>query len=166
MKLKLDSHSLELTPTGKSYMLKIDGQELAAEILRAENGRMELQLRQADGSARKVTAYVSSSGARRWVTLGGQTFVLAKSAGVGKTRASGHHTGGELVSPMPGQVRAVLVNPGDAVTKGQTLVIVEAMKMEIKVAAPFDGMVKKIPVKTGQTVEREQVLVELERAHE
>jgi biotin carboxyl carrier protein len=162
MKLKLDSHSLELTPTGKSYMLKIDGQELAANILRAENGRLELQLRQPDGSTRNVTAYVSSSGAKRWVTLGGQTFVLAKSAGDGKTRVSGHHAGGELVSPMPGQVRAVLVNPDDVVTKGQTLVIVEAMKMEIKVAAPRDGKVKAVKVKPGKTVEREELMVEIE----
>ena len=48
-------------------------------------------------------------------------------------------------------------------TKGQTLLVLEAMKMEIRIQAPMDGVVKKLLVKQGQTVEREQVLVEIER---
>ena len=62
---------------------------------------------------------------------------------------------------MPGQVRAVNVSEGDAVTKGQTLLVLEAMKMEIRVHAPRDGVVKKLLVKQGQTVEREQILIEI-----
>jgi biotin carboxyl carrier protein len=63
---------------------------------------------------------------------------------------------------MPGQVRAVNVSEGDSVTKGQTLLLLEAMKMEIRVQAPSDGIVKKLFVKQGQTVEREQILIEVE----
>ena len=63
---------------------------------------------------------------------------------------------------MPGQVRAVNVSEGDAVTKGQTLLLLEAMKMEIRVQAPRDGMVVSVKVKQGQTVEREQLLITLE----
>jgi biotin carboxyl carrier protein len=63
---------------------------------------------------------------------------------------------------MPGQVRALNVSEGDAVTKGQTLLVLEAMKMEIRVQAPRDGSVKKLFVKQGQTVEREQVLIEID----
>ncbi len=62
---------------------------------------------------------------------------------------------------MPGQVRAVNVKEGDAVTKGQTLLLLEAMKMEIRVQSPRDGLVKKLYVQQGQTVEREQLLVEI-----
>jgi len=53
------------------------------------------------------------------------------------------------------------VQAGEAVTKGQTLIVLEAMKMEIRVQAPRDGIVKKLFVKQGQTVEREQMLVEI-----
>lgn len=65
---------------------------------------------------------------------------------------------------MPGQVRAVNVQPGDSVTKGQVLVVLEAMKMEIRLQAPFEGQVLAVDVTLGQTVEREQILVKLQRA--
>jgi biotin carboxyl carrier protein len=109
-----------------------------------------------------VTAYISSDNAKRWVTVHGQTFVLTKPSG---TRRGGHghpHAAGELTAPMPGQIRALNVGEGEAVTKGQTLLVLEAMKMEIRVQAPFDGLVKKLFVKQGQTVEREQILIEIE----
>jgi biotin carboxyl carrier protein len=62
---------------------------------------------------------------------------------------------------MPGQVRAVNVAEGESVTKGQTLLVLEAMKMEIRVSAPRDGVVGKLLVQQGQTVDREQVLIEI-----
>jgi biotin carboxyl carrier protein len=67
---------------------------------------------------------------------------------------------------MPGQVRAVNVSEGDAVTKGQTLLVLEAMKMEIRIQAPRDGKIMKLFVKQGQTVEREQLLIEIEASLE
>jgi biotin carboxyl carrier protein len=64
---------------------------------------------------------------------------------------------------MPGQVRAVNVSAGDTVSKGQVLVVLEAMKMEIRLQAPFDGQVLSIDASVGQTVEREQILVKMHR---
>jgi len=63
---------------------------------------------------------------------------------------------------MPGQVRAVNVAAGDAVTKGQTLMLLEAMKMEIRIQTPQGGTVKALHVRQGQTVERGQLLIEVE----
>ena len=63
---------------------------------------------------------------------------------------------------MPGQVRAVNVVEGDTVTKGQTLLVLEAMKMEIRIQAPRDGKVMKIFAEQGQTVAREQILIEID----
>jgi biotin carboxyl carrier protein len=111
---------------------------------------------------KRVTAYVSSDNAKRWVTVSGQTVVLTKSSGARSRVHGGHHAAGELTAPMPGQVRAVNVSEGEAVRKGQTLLVLEAMKMEIRIHSPQDGVVKKLFVKQGQTVEREQVLIELE----
>jgi biotin carboxyl carrier protein len=62
---------------------------------------------------------------------------------------------------MPGQVRAVLVNVGDSVEKGQALALLEAMKMEIKIAAPHAGKVAQVLVQVGQVVERGQQLFEI-----
>jgi biotin carboxyl carrier protein len=87
---------------------------------------------------------------------------LIKPTGARKRGSGQHHAAGELTAPMPGQVRAVNVGEGDEVLKGQTLLLLEAMKMEIRVQAPRDGIVKKLLVKQGQTVERDQVLIEVE----
>ncbi|MCB9457792.1 MAG: biotin/lipoyl-binding protein [Anaerolineaceae bacterium] len=62
---------------------------------------------------------------------------------------------------MPGQVVNVLVAVGDSVTRGQTLVVLEAMKMEIRVAAPGDGTVRRLLVAQGDVVERGQLLLEV-----
>jgi biotin carboxyl carrier protein len=63
---------------------------------------------------------------------------------------------------MPGKIIAILVAEGDAVEKGQGLVIVEAMKMENEVHSPITGAVKEIKVKPGDTVEGGAVLLIVE----
>ncbi|HWO43917.1 MAG TPA: biotin/lipoyl-containing protein [Candidatus Eisenbacteria bacterium] len=64
--------------------------------------------------------------------------------------------------PMPGRVIAVLVAEGEAVEKGQGLVIVEAMKMENEVRSPVAGIVKEIKVKAGDAIEGGAALVIVE----
>jgi biotin carboxyl carrier protein len=152
-----ETTSLNLTASGKSYRAVIGDETLNVEILQAEDGKLDLLI---DG--KRITAYVSSDGPKRWVTINGQTFMLTKSSGAVRRGHGGHHAAGELTAPMPGQVRAVNVSEGHAVTKGQTLLVLEAMKMEIRIHAPQDGMVKKLFVKQGQTVEREQMLIEID----
>jgi len=150
--------AVELIPSGsgKSYRATIEEKSVDVEILQAKDGKVDLLI---DG--KHATAHVSSDNAKYWVTINGQTFVLTKS--VGTKRNSGKHDHvGELTAPMPGQVRAVNVSEGDTVTKGQTLLVLEAMKMEIRIHAPRDGKVMRLLVKQGQTVEREQILIEIE----
>ena len=152
------SFTIDVIPSGKSYRATIGDKTIDVEILRADAERGQLELLM-DGE--RVTAYVSSDNAKRWVTINGQTVVVTKSSSA--KRGSGRHDhSGELTAPMPGQVRTVNVREGDVVTKGQTLMVLEAMKMEIRIQAPMNGMVTKLSVKQGQAVEKEQVLVELE----
>ena len=63
---------------------------------------------------------------------------------------------------MPGKVIAVKVEAGQAVTRGQELLVVEAMKMENAIRAPRDGVVKSISARVGDMVSPGMVLVELE----
>lgn len=67
-----------------------------------------------------------------------------------------------IYSPMPRKIMRILVEEGASVTKGQTVVIVSAMKMESEYKSPVDGIVSKIHVKTEDTVEGNQALVEIE----
>jgi biotin carboxyl carrier protein len=155
MKLNFNDITLDISSNGETFTLTLDDKTIQVEVLHAENGKLDLLI---DG--KHVIAYISSDNAKRWVTVNGQTFVLTKSSGAKRSGGKHDHTG-ELTAPMPGQVRAVHVSEGDAVTKGQTLLVLEAMKMEIRVHAPRDGTVKKLFVKQGQTVEREQILIEI-----
>lgn len=66
-----------------------------------------------------------------------------------------------IKAPMPGLVLNILVSEGQAVKKGDTILILEAMKMENALKAPHDGVVKKIAVSKGAAVEKNQLLIEL-----
>jgi propionyl-CoA carboxylase alpha chain len=68
---------------------------------------------------------------------------------------------GGCLAPMPGKILAVRVEPGQAVRRGETLVILEAMKMEHEVVAPHNGTVQQVSVQVGQQVDAGAVLVVL-----
>ena len=78
--------------------------------------------------------------------------LAAKSAGAGSIK---------VASPMPGKILDVKANVGDAVKKGQVILILEAMKMENEVVAPEDGTVASIDVASGATVEAGDTLATL-----
>ena len=66
---------------------------------------------------------------------------------------------GGLVAPMPGRVLEIRAAVGDTVTKGQTMLLLEAMKMEHHMTAPFDGTVTEVRVATGDQVDNGSVLL-------
>jgi biotin carboxyl carrier protein len=67
---------------------------------------------------------------------------------------------------MPGKVTKLLVGPGDRVTKGQALAVLEAMKMESRFEAPRDGVVAAVHVREGEQVEEGAVLLDLVQVEE
>ena len=66
-----------------------------------------------------------------------------------------------VVSPMPGVILDIKVKEGDSVSEGQTVIILEAMKMENEIVSEFTGTVSAIRVKKGDTVDTDAVLVEI-----
>jgi 3-methylcrotonyl-CoA carboxylase alpha subunit len=79
---------------------------------------------------------------------------------------SGHHSAsdGAILSPMPGRIIAVMVAAGEAVTKGQKLLTLEAMKMEHTLIAPFDGIVAELNAEAGAQVQVEALLARIAAA--
>ncbi|MFZ2997289.1 acetyl/propionyl/methylcrotonyl-CoA carboxylase subunit alpha [Sphingobium sp.] len=98
------------------------------------------------------------------IAEGGQVWELScwRHAGGGAGAAGD----GAIISPMPGRIIAVAVAEGEAVTKGQKLITLEAMKMEHSLIAPFDGVVRDLNVVEGGQVSEGHVLVKIEAAPE
>ena len=95
------------------------------------------------------------------VAQGGQVWRLTPSRAAGAAGADA--SDGAILSPMPGRVIAVAVAAGEAVTKGQKLLTLEAMKMEHSLTAPFDGTVAQLNAREGGQVSEGTLLVKIEK---
>lgn len=82
-----------------------------------------------------------------------------KKAAPRQTAHSGEIT---ISAPMPGLVKQVLVQNGDAITRGQRLVVLEAMKMENDITAPADGKISRVEIEAGSVVEGGKPLLVIE----
>ncbi|MDP8977764.1 MAG: acetyl/propionyl-CoA carboxylase subunit alpha, partial [Actinomycetota bacterium] len=104
----------------------------------------------------------ASDGGTLWLARDGRVWSLREE---GALEAARHDVAGppvgRLLSPMPGTVTVVGVEKGQAVTAGQTLLVVEAMKMEHAITAPADGVVEELAVRPGDPVALQQTLVVL-----
>lgn len=151
------TYTIRLEPQADgTYTAMINGRVWTVQAYPLPDGGWRLAL---DGQM--ILAYSAAEGNTRHVAVNGETFTLTVPDARAQRRSTAH--AGDLTAPMPGQVIAVEVREGDAVQAGQTLVVLEAMKMEIRVAAPEDGIVNRLLVAVGDVVERGQRLVETVR---
>ena len=150
--LERRTDQLQVTVAGRVYELK---------LLPSETGLIHFQF---DG--RQIRAHIAQAGSRRYIAIDGESWQLERvTTGPARSRRVGRGsaiTSGALVAEMPGQVLELLVRPGDSVAAGQTLVLLEAMKMELRITAPAAGQIRQIYCTQGQIVERGQTLIEFE----
>ncbi|MCS7038977.1 MAG: acetyl-CoA carboxylase biotin carboxyl carrier protein subunit [Anaerolineae bacterium] len=155
-----NSYEIEIDDNGA---VRLDGQLLQASLLQV--GPLGLYSLLIENRSRELVVEETPQGYR--VTLGSRTFHV-RVADERELRLAGSRTGpvastGEvhLKAPIPGMVVRVLVRGGEAVTPGQPLVILEAMKMENELRAPRAGTVSDVKVKAGERVEQGAVLLVL-----
>jgi len=116
------------------------------------------ELRLGEGGAR--VAWVAAAGSIRWVFLDGKAYEIeVELEGQRRRSAPGQ---GSLSAPMPATVVRVEVSPGTPVRRGDTLIILEAMKMELPIRASSDGTVKSLSCKPGDLVQPGVALIEIE----
>jgi biotin carboxyl carrier protein len=162
-KLGDQSYTIEIEEISKSvYRVAVDGNEFLVDG--KKTGRTNYSLIVDD---RSFEIEVDHTEDEYRVLVDGRNYhinlVDERRVRVGGTQSGLELQGRQLISvPMPGKIIAVLVSDGDAVEKGQGLVIVEAMKMENEVRSPVTGTVRDIKVKPGDTVEGGAVLVVVE----
>jgi biotin carboxyl carrier protein len=136
-----------------SYSVLLDG--------RSSEVAMEAPAEGPEGTGGEEPGRVGVDG--RWATWSVEDERRHRSRQDAAAAGAGLSGGMVTVSaPMPGRVVAVPVAPGDAVERGQTVVVLEAMKMESALTTPHTGRVAEVLVSPGQTVRQRQALVRVD----
>ena len=133
-----------------------DGIELAVTTQDTQEG----WCRTSDGVLHSFFWTWTGNALQLWVD--GNLFIFEKVESRRQANRESSGRGGDIVAPMPGRVAQILVQAGDSVERGQTVVIMESMKMELEIAAQRDGVVKRVAVEEGGQVDKGMRLLELE----
>ena len=153
-----ESIEIGVLPGKKPLCYSVRLSDTTHDIQVFEVGRNALSL-EIDGHRQQ--AAVALDGDVWWVHLGGGSYRLEWQTPLpllGKRALAA----GSLRAPMPGQIVSVRVIVGQQVAQGDTLVTLEAMKMEHRIVAPYDGIVRQIHFVTGDTVPVDASLLEVE----
>lgn len=111
---------------------------------------------------RAETVYVAGTPQTRWAFWNGHVYREAAAPKPARRRSGSRGHGAQaLTAPMPATVVKVMVRPGASVKKGDTLLLLEAMKMELPVRAPADATVSAVLCREGDLVQPDVTLVEL-----
>jgi biotin carboxyl carrier protein len=117
-------------------------------------------------NGRSFLAYIARDKDQIFVFLNGRSYAFQEPGQMTAAFEKGEDRGQEgklqVKAPMPGKVIKINVAEGDEVRKNQTLLIVEAMKMENEIKSTIEGIVKKICAAAGELVDSEKTLIELE----
>jgi len=118
-------------------------------------------------NGKTVKVYAQKIKGETWLHMNGRTFIYqdeAQQQMKKKGKQSAH--AGDLIAPMPGKVTKILKQSGDSVTKGEVVVVMEAMKMEYTLKSDGNGLIKTVNCKVGEQVSLGKILVHIEATHE
>lgn len=152
-------HNLELSRSRDAYRLHVGGAVIPVNLRAADDGRASLTV-----GERRVEVVIATRGDEVFVHLDGEAHQLRYQHPLDRLAAQAGGSGDDGIrAPMPGSVVSVPVKAGDAVSKGQMLLVMESMKMETTLVAPRDGVVATVQFEKGQTFDRDALLLSLER---
>ncbi|MBR9998258.1 MAG: ATP-grasp domain-containing protein [Cyclobacteriaceae bacterium] len=147
----------------QGFKLEMGARELTAGIISAVDNDMTLEI-----NGKTLRAVVSSgNGGKGWVSFEGQLFefsrldVLPGEYIFTETGSGENSHSGKIFSPMPGKIVDIRISRNATVSKGDILLVVEAMKMENSLVAPFDGQVSAVHARMGQLIGNRELLMEL-----
>ncbi|WP_103586834.1 biotin/lipoyl-containing protein [Campylobacter concisus] len=135
----------------KVNVRKVDPNAKANEGRQTQSGRYSVVVNGSRYNVEVSEGFNDSIQVKSITEVEGKSVKNAKSAAAGATE-------NDIVASLPGAVHKILVSAGDHVKKGQAIVVLEAMKMEIEVKAPKDGVIGSIEVSKGQSVANNQVV--------
>lgn len=150
----------------KQFIYKINGQEYIVAVNKMDGDLAEVAVNGTNYKVELVNSdeeisFVSRPAVKAPATTAPKATASAP-ANKPKPAAAGGNSAGAVKSPLPGIVIDILVNVGDAVKKGQTVAMLEAMKMENAIQATQDGTVTEINVNKGDSVLEGVTLLSIE----
>jgi acetyl/propionyl-CoA carboxylase alpha subunit len=153
--------AVEVNPDGQDWHLNIDGAEVPLQMDRDRAGAWLVDTHQG-----RRRLWVAVRGDERLVFCDGKVHTLRLQDGEHADDEEAVAGGPNLTADMPGKVVALKVAEGDEVAAGQTVIIMESMKMETELAAAVAGKVGRIHVTAGQVVGQGDALVDIEPAED
>ena len=138
----------------KNYKLKINGNDYTVDMNEVEGQEIKLDV---NGTSYVVTVDQEIKQQKKTVVSTPRPQVTP--AAGGSVQKSNAPAGSKVTTPLPGTILDVFVNVGDTVKEGQTVVLLEAMKMENNIEADVAGTVKEVKVRKGDSVLEGDVLV-------
>jgi len=157
-----ESREIEVSREGSGYVVSIDGRAQVVDLATSNGVLHSLKL----GDGRQYMFGYHRDGTKHEVSFSDRTVIvdLYDPLSMKRKRGADDADGGgsHIRAIMPGRVVRIHVAPGDAVRRGQGMLILEAMKMENEIVAPRDGIVAELLVAAGQAVENGDDLVRLE----
>jgi len=154
-------YRVELTSTGDHWRCRLDGREFPVDVTYGQNGILSLLL---GGKSYEVKQEIV--GTETNIVVGHERFTASvrdPRSFRSRSRAGASEQGVmKIKAPMPGKVVRVLAGVGTPVEAGQSVLVIEAMKMQNELKAPKTGVVKKINVAEGAAVDAGQSLAEVE----
>lgn len=156
---------------GRQFDVRVAGKGGGRYAITTPDGAIDVAMLESEGSGtlrletagRIVKAAAVEHGSSFTILLDGRTYVF----GLPDRLAADEEddaVSDRVMSPMPGLIKAVHVTSGAAVTKGQPLIVIEAMKMEYTMTAPRDGKIAEVLVSTGENVQSGAMLLSLDPA--
>ncbi len=139
----------------KTFKFKIKGQKYDIAVNESDEDHLEVDV---NGTTYKVEVEQAST-IKKTPKLVRKPVAKKPGEGTFKKAEGGGH---KVKAPLPGSIMKINVKPGDSVIKGQTLLVMEAMKMENNIQSEKEGTIKELKVKEGDSVLQDDVLIEME----
>ena len=149
-----------ISKVGNCVRMSIDGKVLDLDVMMAENGVCSILMDGVSYNAELIRAEGGKSYTVNTAFASLPVEILdAKAKLLSARRKEGERQEDRIVALMPGKVVRVMVAEGDRLAAGDTVLVVEAMKMQNEITADADGTVKAVNVEAGQNVKVKESLV-------
>lgn len=164
----------------KYYIINSEGSEISFDLSMLDNSKSMTNFKVSSTEGVETNYYVKSVAGKNFIStdkitwgklpkLSSQTPLVNITETVNvyqgfKPSGLSNASAGELISQMPGKIVKVMTTEGSEVKVGETLIILEAMKMENEIKAGINGVINSIHVKEGQVLDSGYLMIEIEES--